>query len=291
VPVQSLFSASTTHVASLTELNRLDVLTGVSRLSDLRDTGVAHAARPGVREFAPNMVVDAELVVASRPGLFMTGGASSAALATVRAAGVPVVANIEWLESTALARAEWLKYVALFLNEERAAQAAYGGVAARYHALRERARAVPENVRPRVMTGRSARGTFTIAGGRSYVAALIADAGGRYVWADNTSTGSFDVDFEAQLVRAAQADIWINGGGWRNRGEMLQHEPRYAQFKAFRNGQVWVYERLDALDTANDYWSRSVTHPDLLLGDLVKIFLPAIAPAHTFEWYVQVPAR
>jgi iron complex transport system substrate-binding protein len=180
--------------------------------------------------------------------------------------------------------------MALFLNEERKAARAYSEVKARYQALSARAQAVPESSRPLVMAGRSTRGIFTAAGGRSYVAALIHDAGGRYVWADNTSAASFDLDFEAQLVRAANADVWINGGGWRNRTEMLQQEPRYAQFKAFRNGQVWVYERLDQLGTANDYWSRSVSHPDLLLADLVKILSPDVVPTHAFEWYVRVPA-
>ena len=97
----------------------------------------------------------------------MTGGAPSAALAVIRSAGIPVVANTEWLEPTALARAEWLKYMALFLNEERAAQTLYGAMKARYRALSApgdgRARG---SKRPLVMTGRGTRGEFVIAGGR-----------------------------------------------------------------------------------------------------------------------------
>ena len=54
------------------------------------------------------------------------------------------------------------------------------------------------------MTGRGTRGDFVIAGGRSYVAALIKDAGGRYVWADNTAQGSATIDLEAQIRRAGE---------------------------------------------------------------------------------------
>ena len=136
---------------------------------------------------------------------------------------------------------------------------------------------MPESERPLVMTGRSTRGLFVIAGGRSYVAALIKDAGGRYAWADNTSVASASVDLEAQIQRAANADVWINGGGWKNLAAMLDDEPRYAAFKAYRQGQVWVYERRQTPPGGNDYWSRSVTHPDLVLADLVKIFHPALA--------------
>jgi iron complex transport system substrate-binding protein len=218
----------------------------------------------------------------------MATGTSDAALGVLRQAGIPVVANSEWLEATSLGRAEWLKYMALFLNEEKAAQSRYAAMKDRYRALRARTAPLPARERPLVMTGRSTRGLFTIAGGRSYVAALIADAGGRYAWADNSSTGIASVDLEAQLRRARDADVWINGGGWPTLSAMLADEPRYAAFKAYRSGEVWVHER-QRPEGGSDYWSRSVARPDLVLADLIKIFHPALAADHAFEWYMRVP--
>lgn len=181
--------------------------------------------------------------------------------------------------------------MAMFLNEERRAQTLYTAVRDRYRALSARATGAPRSTWPLVMTGRSTRGTFVIAGGRSYVAALIRDAGGRYVWADNTGAGSASIDLEAQIRRAGNADIWINGGGWKSLAARLEDEPRYAGFKAYQRGQVWVYERRLTPTGANDYWSRSITHPDVVLADLVKIFHPSLVPEHGFEWYMPVPAR
>jgi iron complex transport system substrate-binding protein len=292
VPITSLYSASTTHLGFLVELQRLDVLTGVSTKRFLiGDEIVKRAAGDQVREFAAASTIDTELVVSQRPSLFMTGGSTSAELSVIRQAGIPVVANHEWLEPTALARAEWLKYMAAFLNEEKSAQHLYTDVKARYHALSARAVAVPAAQKPTVMAGHGSRGEFIIAGGRSYVAALIGDAGGRYVWADNSATGTVTIDLEAQLKRAADADIWINGGGWANLGAIVSDEPRYEAFKAYRIGQVWVLERRVSPTGANDYWSRGVSHPDLVLADLVKIFHPTLVPEHEFQWYMQVPAR
>jgi iron complex transport system substrate-binding protein len=292
VPINSLYSSSTTHLPLLVDLNRLDVLTGVSRLRDLLGDELAQRAKSGlVREFAPMSVTNDELVVAARPSLFMSGSTSSPSLGVIRSAGIPVVKNIEWRETTALGRAEWIKYMAAFLNEERTADRVYSAMKQRYRALSARAMAQPEAKHPLVMTGRAARGSFVIAGGRSYVAAMIADAGGRYVWADNSSTGSASVDLEAQVQRAANADIWINGGAWKNLANMLEDEPRNAAFKAQRTGQVWVYERRQAADGSNDYWSRSVSRPDLVLADLIKIFHPSLMASHAFEWYMQVPSR
>jgi iron complex transport system substrate-binding protein len=293
VPITSMFALSTTHLPLLAHLDRLDVLTGIGQANATTSPEVqARTASGRIVEFAragPSM--DVERVVTSRPSLLMAGASANATLSVIRTAGIPVVANTEWLESTALARAEWLKYMALFLNEERKAQAVYGDMKGRYRSFTAETTTVPEHARPLVMTGRSRRGTFTIAGGRSYVAALIQDAGGRYAWADNTSTGSATVDLEAQLQRAANADVWINGGGWATLAAMLEDEPRYAAFKAYRDGLVWVYERRITPGGANDYWAESITRPDLVLADLVKIFHPDRARDHEFQWYMRVPSK
>jgi iron complex transport system substrate-binding protein len=292
VPIGSLYSESTTHLSLLVDLQRLDVLTGVSTKKFLiGDEILKRAGSAQVREFAAASTIDTELVVSQRPGLFMTAGSTSTELSVIRQARIPVVANHEWLEPTALARGEWLKYMALFLNEERAAQRLYGEMKARYRDLSAKARAVPEVRKPTVMTGGGMRGDFVIAGGRSYAAALIKDAGGRYIWADNPATGSVTVDLEAQLNRAGNAAIWINAGTVQSLTAMIKDDPRYGLFKAYRNGQVWVYERLVTAAGGNDYWSRAVSHPDLVLADLVKIFHPGLVPQHEFQWYLQVPAR
>ncbi len=120
VPVSSLYSASTTHLSLLVDLQRLDVLTGVSTKKFLiGDEILKRAGSAQVREFAAASTIDTELVVSQRPGLFMTASTTSTELSVIRRASIPVVANNEWLEPTALARGEWLKYMALFLNEER----------------------------------------------------------------------------------------------------------------------------------------------------------------------------
>jgi len=289
VPIGSFYSGSPTHLGLLVDLQRLDVLTGVSTKTFLIGDEILQRTKSGqVREFSPAGVIDTELVVSQKPAVFMTGGSTGAELSVIRQAGIAVVANHEWLEPTALARGEWLKYMALFLNEERAAQRTYADVKSRYRALSARATSTPRDRQPNVMTGRGQHGDFVIAGGRSYVAALIKDAGGRYVWADNTATGSETIDLEAQMKRAGNADIWINGGGWSNLAAMVKEEPRYGLFKAYRDGQVWVYERRVNAVGASDYWSRAVSHPDLVLADLVKIFHPALMPEHQFQWYLQV---
>ena len=291
VPVSSVFAFSTTQLPLLTDLNRIDVLTGVAQRNAVTDPNIQQRIANGaVTEFARvGLVIDVERVVAAHPALMMIGSSSNRFAPAIRAAGIPVVPDAEWLERTALGRAEWIKYMAVFLNEEGRAQSVYGTMKAHYASFAARTRTIAAAQRPLVMTGHSANGMFTIAGGRSYVAALIADAGGRYAWSGDTSPGILTVDMEAQIARAAGADVWINGGGWKNLRDMAEQEPRFAAFKAFREGRVWVYERRQTASGANDYWSRSITHPDVVLADLIKIFHPDLARDHAFEWYMPVP--
>jgi len=293
VPIKSLFSAASAHMPLLVDLGHVDVLAGIGQARYITTEPVLNWIRHGhVTEYAPNEVIDTELVITKAPSILMSsGGGYSDAYSTLRKAGVAVVANIEWQEKSALARAEWLKFMALFLNEERKASEQFEAIRARYVALKARVSQLPEKDRPRVMTGAVYRGMFDIAGGASYVSKLIWDAGGTYVWADNKATGGTSVDMEQQIARASDADFWINGGDWTSLKAMLAEEPRYRQFKSFHRGNVWLYNRIVNESGGYDYWSRGLTRPDLILGDLIKIFHPDLAKDHEFVWYKQVPAE
>ena len=292
VPITSMFSDSATHMPLLVELGHVDVLTGINEARYVTTEPVLERIRQGLAvEYAPNYVINVERVIAKKPSIMMVGGGYSEDYKTIRKAGVPVVVNTEWEEPTALGRAEWLKYMALFLNEEGKAQRSFAGIRDRYAALRERTSRIPKQQRPRVMTGVASRGMFEVSGGASYVSGLIADAGGEYVWSDNASRGVMTVDLEAQIARASSADFWINGGQWKSLKAMLMEESRYREFKPVREGRVWLYNKVVTATGAYDYWSRGVTRPDLILEDLIRIFHPDLAPQHEFVWYKQVPAE
>jgi len=293
VPITSLFSAASAHMPLLVDLGHVDVLAGVGQARYITTKPVLDWIRQGhVTEYAPNEVIDTELVILKAPSILMSsGGGYSEAYSTLRKAGIPVISNVEWQEQSALARAEWLKFMALFLNEERKAGEQFVAIRDRYLTLKARASQVAKKNRPRVMTGVVYRGMFDIAGGASYVSQLISDAGGTYVWSDNKSTGGTSVDMEAQIARASDTDFWINGGDWTSLKAMLSEEPRYRQFKPFQSGNVWLYNRVVNENGGHDYWSRGITRPDLILGDLIKIFHPDLAKDHEFVWYKQVPAE
>jgi len=289
VPIESLFSASSTHMPLLVDLGHVDVLAGVAQTRYITTEPVLDWIRQGhVTEYAANNVIDTEMIILKAPDIVMSSGGFPESYNALKKAGIAVVTNVEWQEPSALARGEWLKFMAVFLNEELKATHQFDAIRNRYMALKARADKIPEKARPRVMTGVVYRGMFDISGGASYVARLIADAGGVYVWADNKASGGTSVDIESQISRAVDADIWINGGDWASLRGMLTEEQRYRHFKAFQQGNVWLYNRSINENGGYDYWSRGITRPDLILGDLLKIFHPELAEDHEFVWYKQV---
>jgi len=58
-----------------------------------------------------------------KPGAVMMSGynQNDSYAQRVSQAGIPVIFNNEWMETSLLARAEWIKFVAAFYNKERLA--------------------------------------------------------------------------------------------------------------------------------------------------------------------------
>ena len=290
VPIRSMFSGSTTHLPALQELGVLHVLTGVSSHGLVVSPAIRERIAVGaVVEYAPTFQIDAELVIAEAPEILMTSGFADPTHQVLSDAGVTLVANTEWLESSPLARAEWIKYVALFSNREAAAEAFFAKIVQRYEALQA---AVKElGSRPSVQTGFVFGGIWYASGGDSYVARLLADAGAGYVWADNDQATAIQLDLEAQLDRAQDAEFWLDVSVfWTSLEDALSEDSRYAEFSAFQSGNVWNPTRIVGEGGGLDFYERGVTRPDLVLSDLIKIFHPELLPDHEMVWYERLPS-
>ncbi len=291
VPIRSVFAESTTHLPAIVDIGEVNALHGVGSEQYIVSKPVRRLfTNPSFVEFAKSGDIDVERVLGAKPDVLLTAGTDSPAYGRLRDSGVPVVAIAEYLESTPLGQAEWAKLIATLFNRESTAQLAFGGVAARYHQLEHVAAAVPAAQRPMVMTGFVNSGTYYDKGGKSLTARLIADAGATSIWATNSDTGPLMIDLEAELARAANADVWIDGSQfWTSLADVTKDDPRYQAFRPFHLGQVWVPNRVKNVNGGLDYFERGVAHPDLVLGDLIKVFHPNLARGHRFVFYVRLP--
>jgi iron complex transport system substrate-binding protein len=287
VPIKSLFSASTTHLPLLSDLGRLDVLSAVAEKTYVTSPEVnARIADGRVAEYASGGTVNSEKVITSAPDVLMTQGTDDPAYPALRTAGIAVVANAEYLEATPLGRAEWLKVMAALTGTETQAEQVYAGIRSRYAEVARTARdAAPVQVLPGTMY----QGTWYMPSGGSYVGKLLADAGGTYPFAADTSNGSLELGFESVFAKAGTAPTWLVTEQWKTTAEALKDDARYGQLSATKTGQVWSATKVIGPGGGNDFYERGVTRPDLVLGDLVAILHPDLAPKHEFAFYRPVP--
>ncbi len=285
-PVTSLYSGSTSHLGSLVALDQLDALTGVGSKAFISEKQVLdRVAEPGVVEYAAAGTIDAEAVVKGKPQVVVTAGTDDPAYAVISAAGIPVLGNAEWLENDPLGRAEWVKYFAALTGTEEAAKTFFDGVSADYTALADEMKSAPE---VDVVPGQPYQGTWFVPGGQSFNARLIQDAGGTTAWAADTTTGSISTDVETVFAKAGKAPVWLASTTWTTKAEALAEEPRFAQFDAFKSGNVWNAAKDVTKLGGNNYYELGVVRPDLILGDLVAILHPEQEPGHEFAFYLKL---
>ena len=113
----------------------------------------------------------------------------------------------------------------------------------------------------------------------SYVARLIADAGGQYVYTQDTGNQSRPIDTEEAYRLAEMSDCWINVGSAASLKELAEIVPKFMDTRPVREGRVYNNNRRTNPSGGNDYWESGVIHPDLVLRDLSLIFHPELTDA------------
>ncbi len=285
-PVASLFSASTTHLPALVELDRLGVLTGVASKAYISEPQVVTATEnSSVTEFAPAGTTAAEKVVAAQPDVLVTGGTDDPAYATIEKAGVPVLADADFLEADPLGRAEWIKYFAALTGTEAKAATVFDQIATDYNAVVAKAAAADSTD---LLVSQPYQGVWSMPAGGSYAGKLLSNAGGTWPWRSNTSTGTVSASMETVLNRSGSAELWINTSNWTTKAEALKEESRFADFTAFSSGQVWSPSLQVNAAGGNNYFELGGQRPDLVEADLIAIIHPELEPDHTFTFYQQL---
>ncbi len=285
-PVDSLFSASTTQLPALVELDRLSVLTGVAAKAYISEPAVARQVQGStVTEFAPAGTTDAEKVVAAKPDVLITGGTDDPAYATIEKAGIPVLADADFLEADPLGRAEWIKYFAALTGTEQQATAQFDRISNDYDAVVARAKSattVP------LLVSQPYQGVWSVPAGGSFAGKLLSNAGGTWPWRSNASTGSISASTETVFDKSGTAKLWINTSNWKTKAEALKEESRFSDFTAFKSGQVWSPSLQVNSSGGNNYFELGVQRPDLVEADLIAIVHPELEPNHTFTFYRQL---
>lgn len=281
---QRIVCMSSTHVALLNAAGAVQRIVGVSGVKGVSNAWIA-ARSEEIGEVGYDGNVDYERLLALHPDLVLLFGVQGASgmEPKLRELRIPFAYIGEYLEESPLGKAEWIVAAGELVGRRAEAEARFDSIPQRYDALRTRvAEAAAEA--PKVMINSPYGDSWFMASQGSYVARLIADAGGDYIYKKNTSNRSLPIDVEEAYLLASAADVWINAGDFATLDEMKARLPRFAGVGCLRRGTVYNCDRRMNPNGGNDYWESGVVHPDLVLRDLVKIFHPELVPEE-FVYY------
>jgi iron complex transport system substrate-binding protein len=216
-PVRRIVLGSISCTPYFSMLGITDRIVGITQGKLVTDPEVAarirdgHIAEVGVGSgMATQFNIERLLVL--HPDLVLSGWRNNPAWAAhikVQGTGLPVALTADYMESTPLGRAEWMKFIAVFFDADAEAERLFARIEGRYLAMAAKTRAVRH--RPTVISGITYQGSWYIEGGQSYFAHLLKDAGATYLWADDHTVGSAPVNIESVLARGLNADFGYAG--------------------------------------------------------------------------------
>ncbi|MGI4884059.1 MAG: ABC transporter substrate-binding protein [Janthinobacterium lividum] len=287
-PIRSLVALSSMHVALADFLGAADLVVGLGSFKYASAARVrARIAAGKVYEVGQGKELNNEQLIAQRPDLVMATGWPGEGLArfqTLAAAGVPVMINSEWVETTPLARAEWVKVLAALLNKEDLVNQKFGQVARSYHRLAALGHQAAQ--RPQVVIGLPFKDVWYVPDADSYLAQFLRDAGCTYAWDQaRAPSGSLALSFETVAPVALAADYWLQTGTAATKADIVAQDARYAAFAPFKTDRVYNNNRRTNAQGSNDYWESGAVRPDLVLSDLIKILHPELLPAWHLYYY------
>ncbi|MBL8967814.1 MAG: ABC transporter substrate-binding protein [Spirochaetaceae bacterium] len=286
-PLRRVVSYSSTYLPQILAAGGLESLVGLDNAAYVSSPEVRARVASGKavetsRNFAPNV----ELLISLAPDAIFTYGVGNEwdSHPKLAEAGLPVVLDGEWNESDPLARAEWMKFIALFYDAEAAAEARFAAVERDYLRLKALA-AGGSGARPKVLVNAPFQGLWTVAGGKSYQARFIADSGGDYLWAEDGRTGGIPLSVEAAYARGLSAELWLNPGAADSLAALAASDARIADLPVLKKGAVYSPTLRVNEAGANDYYESGVMRPDLVLADLVRILRPELKLGGELHYY------
>ena len=289
-PVTRVVVMETVYIGYLDALNQLDTIIAAATPDYVSNATIRTRIADGtIQKVQSGAALNIERMLMRQPDLILSSSTGDPAFDVplkLARAGLPVVLSAGYMEQHPLARAEWIKFIAAFFNAEHLAEQIFEASATRYELLLKKVEQIEQ--RPTVFCGAPYSGAWHMAGGESYLAQAIRDAGGDYLWADVPGSGAIPLDTERVFLKAAHADIWINPSFYRSLNELYGADQRFQKFHAGQTGQVFNNTKQRTASGGNSFWECGIVHPDDVLADMIKIFHPELMPDWEFIYYQQL---
>lgn len=286
-PVEKVVSMETVYIGYLEALGQLDTISAAATVDYITNAEIRERVATGeIQSVQSGQALDIEKLLLLQPDIILTsisGDGTFDIPAKLERTGLPIVLTAGYMEQHPLARAEWIKFVAAFFEEDERAHDIFNRIEKRYLELTELIE--DSGDKPTVFCGAPYSGVWHVPGGDSFTAQMLRDAGGDYLWDEDDSQGGIPLDTERVFLKAARADYWINPSFYRSITALLSADERFGKFAAAKNGKVFNNTRQISANGGNAIWERGIIHPDEVLADLIRIFHPELLPEHALIYY------
>ena len=225
-----------------------------------------------------SMAPDIERIIALKPeAILLSPFENSGGYGKLDKLHVPIIEAADYMESSPLGRAEWMKfYGMLFGNEEGKsngisgscepkADSLFAKIEKEYLKLKAEAAGYPKGLS--ILTERKTGNVWYVPGGQSTIGILLKDANARYIFEDDQHSGSLAMSPEQILAKGKQVDVWAFkyfGGAPLSQAQLLQEYDGYKALAAFSRGNIYQ------VDTSTvPYFELTSFHPELLLREFI----------------------
>ena len=278
---------SSSHIAMLDAIGAVESVVGVSGKDFITNPYIV-AHRQSIADVGYDGNMNFEQLVAQQPDIVLLFGVTGACVmqSKLEELGIPFIYIGEYVEQDPLGKTEWLVALSEIVGHREQGIAYFSEVPQRYNHLKTMAAAATSS-QPKVMLNTPYADSWFMASSTSYVARLIADAGGNYIYKKNTSNHSLPIDMEEAAQLTTKADIWLNVEGVSSLQDLRNQYPKFANMPCVLRGEIYSSDKRRVIGGGNDYWESGVVQPDVVLRDLIKIFHPELI-SEEFVYYRKI---
>ena len=282
-PVRRAAVFTTMHCALLEALGHADDIVAVADLEYIKIPYLHQRAAQGkVADCGNGMNPVVEKIMDVKPAIVMLSPfENSGGYGKLEDIGIPLVECAEYMESSPLARAEWMKFYGMLFGEEHKTDSLFAVVDSSYHALCRQAREAGRGCS--LLVDKLVGSVWYVPGGRSTIGQMVKDAGGNYPWAADDHSGSLPLTFESVLERGGDTDVWLfryssdHTLTWR---ELQAEHHGYKQLRPFRQHMVYGCNVEQTL-----FYEETPFRPNLLLSDFLQILHPDMTPRQPLRYF------
>ena len=235
-----------------------------------------------IMDCGSSMQPDIERIIALKPeGLLISPFENSGGYGKLDKLHIPIIETADYMETSPLGRAEWMKFYGLLFKSEERSDSLFSSIEKEYLALKAEAAKLPQGLS--ILTERKMGSVWYVPGGKSTMGILLKDANAKYIFADDTHSGSLAYGPERILSKGTQIDVWAFkyfGGKALSKSDLLAEYEGYKALKTFNQNSIYQ------VDTSTQpYFELTSFHPEILLREFIILAHPKATQFGKLRFY------